>query len=128
MTGTVAWAASCSSVRCENTRAATTSTHRERLRPTSGTDSRLPIPISWAARYTAAPPSCTIATSKVTRVRSEGFSKIRAMVRRGSGVRRIAGLLPGLEIGREGEQAREILPGDVADGQEVVHFTKPLRT
>jgi len=54
----------------------------------SGTDSRLPGPMSWAERYTAAPPSWTMATSKVTRVRSDGFSKMSARVRPASGVTR----------------------------------------
>ena len=94
--GIEALAASCSRVLCENTRAATTSTQRERLRATSGTDSRLPIPISCAARYTAAPPSWIIATSKVTRVRSDGFSKMSAIVRPGSGVERSRALVRAL--------------------------------
>src|SRR3990172_5149693 len=55
------------------------STQRLKFRAMSGTDSRTPRPISWAVRYTAAPPSWTMPTSKVTRVRSEGFSKIRAI-------------------------------------------------
>ena len=50
MTGTVAWRASSSRVRWAKTRAAMPSTQRERLRAMSGTDSRLPMPISWAER------------------------------------------------------------------------------
>ena len=54
MTGTDEFAASCSRVRCENTRAATTSTQRE-VAGHVGYRLPLAIPISWAARYTAAP-------------------------------------------------------------------------
>src|SRR5574341_35941 len=56
------------------------STHRERLRATSGTLSRTPSWMSAGARFTAPPPSWRIPTSKVTRVRSDGFSKIMASV------------------------------------------------
>ena len=88
MTGTVAWRASVSMVSWAYTRAAIPSTQRERFRATSATASRVPRPISWPERYTARPPSWTIPTSKVTRVRSEGFSKISATVRPASGVPR----------------------------------------
>src|SRR5262245_43500258 len=80
MTGTLAWRASPVIVACEFTRAMMPSTHRERLRATSGTDSRVPSPISRPTRWTARPPSWMMPTSKVTRVRSEAFSKISAKV------------------------------------------------
>ncbi len=86
ITGTEAWAAISTSVAWANTRAAITSTHRDRLRATSGTDSRLPRPTSGAERYTAAPPSWIMPTSNVTRVRSDGFSNTSAMVRPVRGV------------------------------------------
>ena len=44
-------------------------------------DSRSPSRMSPGARFTAAPPSCTMPTSNVTRVRRLGFSKIIARVR-----------------------------------------------
>src|SRR5262245_43089876 len=85
MTGTLAWRASPVIVACEFTRAMMPSTHRERLRATSGTDSRVPSPISRPTRWTARPPSWMMPTSKVTRVRSEALSKISAKVLPASG-------------------------------------------
>ena len=50
MTGMLAWRASASMVAWAYTRATMPSTQRERLRATSGTDSRVPSPISLPAR------------------------------------------------------------------------------
>ena len=86
MTGMLAWRARPSTVAWSYTRATIPSTQRERLRATSGTDSREPMPISLRERYTPRPPSWMIPTSKVTRVRSDGFSKMRASVRPASAV------------------------------------------
>src|SRR5512137_1623183 len=50
-------------------------TIRSRFLATSYTDSRLPRLISAGDRYNEKPPSWWMPTSKVTRVRSDGFSK-----------------------------------------------------
>ena len=88
ITGTVAWRARPSTVSCKYTRAAIPSTQSERLRAASGTDSRVPSPISGPERCTARPPNWTTPTSNVTRVLSDGFSKINASVRPLSGAPR----------------------------------------
>src|SRR5258705_1781531 len=47
----------------------------------------------------------------------------------GQGRPPIARLLPGLQLGGQREEAREVLPGQVANRQEVLHWlTKPLST
>ncbi len=55
-------------------------TMRSRFRATSYTDSRLPRLISSGERYSGWPPSSSMPTSNVTRVRNDGFSKIMASV------------------------------------------------
>src|SRR5271165_5522279 len=55
-------------------------TIRSRFFATSCTDSRLPRLISAGERYNECPPSCSMPTSNVTRVRNDGFSKIMANV------------------------------------------------
>src|SRR2546425_5071618 len=81
MTGTRAPAARSTTLWWRNVRAMTRSTHRSRFRAMSRADSRAPRRMSPGARWMAAPPSCTMPTSKVTRVRRLGFSKIMASVR-----------------------------------------------
>src|ERR1700722_14230362 len=63
------------------TRATIPWTQRSRLRATSAMDSRAPSEAEacvWS-RKTTEPPMLWMPTSKVTRVRSEGFSKMSAM-------------------------------------------------
>src|SRR5438128_1598825 len=81
MTGTRAPAARSTTLWWRKVRAMTRSTHRSRLRAMSPADSRSPRRMSPGAKWMAAPPSCTMPTSKVTRVRRLGFSKIMASVR-----------------------------------------------
>ena len=63
-------------VACEKTRATMPLTQRSRLRATSLSGSRTPTGPSIKSE---SPPNCLMASSKVRRVRSEGFSKSRAM-------------------------------------------------
>ena len=82
ITGTSAAAASARIVSCSRVRASITSHMRERTRAVSATDSRPPRWISPGFRYRAWPPSFAIATSKETRVRVDGSSKIIPSERR----------------------------------------------
>src|ERR1700735_4201389 len=66
---------------CVNVRATIPCTQRSRFFATSGMDSRWPSFDSVWSRNTEAPPRLEIPTSKVTRVRSDGFSKISARKR-----------------------------------------------
>ena len=75
MTGMVAERASSSTVACEKVRAAKTSTYWLKTLAKSATLSRIPSPTSLPLRKMAFPLSRAIAASKLTRVRSEGFSK-----------------------------------------------------
>ena len=70
---------------CANVRMTTASTQRSRLRATSAADSRPPSATSEGIRI-GSPPSSRTATSKVTRVRSDGLSKSSATCRPDSGV------------------------------------------
>ena len=56
-------------------------TQRDRLRATSAADSRVPIPTCSGRNRIACPPSWVMPASKVTWVRSDGFSKYIARVR-----------------------------------------------
>src|ERR1017187_10249021 len=67
-------------------------TMRSRFLATSCTDSRLPRLISAGERYSECPPSCSMPTSNVTRVRNDGFSKIMASVLPFSASEKILGL------------------------------------
>ena len=81
MTGIVACRASSSTVAWEKVRTARASTYWLITRAKSATLSRTPRPTSLSRRKIALPPSWAIAASKLTRVRSDGFSKIRPSVR-----------------------------------------------
>ena len=81
MTGIVAERASSSTVACEKVRTARASTYWLKTRAKSTTLSRTPSPTSSPRRKIALPPRRAIAASKLTRVRSEGFSKSRPSVR-----------------------------------------------
>ncbi len=76
MTGTADHCARLSMVAWLNVRATMPLTQRSRLRATSSSGSRAPMGPSAA---TQSPPSCLMASSKVRRVRREGFSKRRAI-------------------------------------------------
>src|ERR1017187_5543059 len=67
-------------------------TMRSRFLATSCTDSRLPRLISAGERYSECPPSCSMPTSNVTRVRNDGFSKIMASVLPFSAPEKMVGL------------------------------------
>src|SRR3989442_2175042 len=81
MTGTRAPEARSTTLGWRKVRAMMRSPQRSRLRAMSPADSRSPSRMSPGAKWMAAPPSCTMPTSKVTRVRRLGFSKIMASVR-----------------------------------------------
>src|ERR1019366_6342456 len=67
-------------ISCAKVRIMMACTMRSRFLATSCTDSRLPRLISAGERYNECPPSCSMPTSNVTRVRNDGFSKIMASV------------------------------------------------
>ena len=126
MTGTVAQRASSSSVLWAKTRAAMPSTHRERLRAMSGTDSRLPGPMSWAERYTAAPPSWTMRDLEGDARPQRGLLEDERERAAGERSDPLARLQLGLELGRQLEDVEHVLPVEVADRQEVVHGATAL--
>src|SRR6202789_332499 len=76
MTGAADHRANSATVECEKTRAAIPCTQRSRLRATSFSGSRTPM---GPSQNTEVPPICRMASSKVSRVRSEGFSKSSAI-------------------------------------------------
>jgi hypothetical protein len=80
MTGTVACRASSSTVSCANVRTASASTYWLMTRAKSPTVLAHAQPTSLPWRKIALPPRCAIAASKLTRVRSEGFSNNRPSV------------------------------------------------
>src|ERR1039458_1002383 len=72
ITGTQDHCASASTVLCANTRATIPLTQRSRFRATSFSGSRTPM---GPSQNTDAPPICEMASSNVSLVRSDGFSK-----------------------------------------------------
>src|SRR5487761_1695811 len=95
MTGIEAFSASSFNTLCSNTRATIPCTQRSRFLATSLTVSRSPRRDCVWSRNTAPPPMLAMPTSNVTRVRSDGFSKIIARKRPASALR------PRLNVGRK---------------------------
>ena len=85
ITGTVALSANSCSVVSSKVRIMTASTKRDSTRAVSAMVSPWPSCISPPESTSVSPPICRTPTSKLTRVRVEGFSKISATTRPASG-------------------------------------------
>ena len=72
-------------------------------------------------RYRLVPPSCATPLSKLTRVRSDGFSNTSADDAAGEGVRRDAPGVRGLQPRGLREQARQLVGRQVDEVEEVLH-------
>ena len=113
-------AANSSSVRWAKVRITTACTQRSRLRATSATGSRPPSATS-AGSVSTSPPSSRTATSKVTRVRSDGLSNSSATCRPASARRRrradaVRTLL--LQARRERQHRLQLARRQVEHGEE----------
>ena len=116
MTGIPAYWASSKTAWWSKVRAMMPSTQRPRLRATSGTVSRTP---NLPSRYTAWPPSWVMPASKVTRVRSEGFSNSIASVCPLANLRLGLVELASLEPGGDVQYQQEFVARQPLDAKDV---------
>ena len=129
MTGIVAERASSSTVACEKVRAASTSTYWLKTRAKSTTLSRTPRPTSLPCRKMAFPPRRAIAASKLTRVRSDGFSNSRPKVAARQDRRAPARLLVALDLDRLIDQPASLGRRDFQEIQKMTwHARGPFQT
>ena len=113
-----AFLANSSSDSCANTRATIPCTQRSRFLAMSRTDSRSPRCVSVWSRNIAVPPRLAMPTSKVTRVRSEGFSKISA--RNLAGRARAVAVRAGLDLRGEAEEIAQLRGIPFRSGEQIV--------
>ena len=105
-------------------RTTTTSAYSPSTRAKSAMLSRLPKPTSLP-RNIELPPRWAMPASKLTRVRSDGFSNSRAIIRPGK--QRLAQpvLELALEVLRDGEDAFDFRRGQIGQRQQVSHRVAP---